>query len=183
MLYETLNMYSSETSIVFEPLLPDNLPRQSLVIDRRTGFLSLQAPTPSAVESVLPIFGIFGIVSLHNLDLIITITSKKIVGDISGFDIHQMTGYQITHIQKTPKRSAFESAENGMFIRMIRDILDIESFYFSYSIDITTNQQNLKQNSNFIWENADSRFYFNRFLQTKLTNLSLQNPENKDVNA
>jgi phosphatidylinositol 4-phosphatase len=96
----------SELTYIFEPVFIDpRLPRESLVIHRNTGELSLLQPPPSGAENVTVIHGIMGILTLHGGDYLITITGKQKVATLNGHDIFKLTGFRILPITLLHRRS------------------------------------------------------------------------------
>jgi hypothetical protein len=71
------------------------LQRESLVIHRTTGEISLHQPKPVSNETLLVVHGIFGIISLLGGDYLITIMAKQKVAIINGHEIYKLTGFKV----------------------------------------------------------------------------------------
>ena len=114
------------------------------------------------------ICGIFGIISLPLTPYLITITQKTEVGCIDGQNmVWKMSEYEL--VPYNEHRAASETVKqlNEKYLTLLHKALSAESFYFSFTYDISHTLQRLSdvdqsfKNLTFI-ERADERFVWNR---------------------
>ncbi|KAF0972462.1 hypothetical protein FDP41_009365 [Naegleria fowleri] len=160
------------------------------LIDRDTQLVSRLSINPSdtqikdnvfkKMKTMTRIFGVLGIVTLVSGPFLVVILEKEYIGMIQKHKI-----YRIKKIQFIPfKPSSFKSQTEEMkekeiqYIEMMnRVIVDDNSFYLSYSLDLTHHLQNtfstnLGQDMENLggWRNAHNKYFWNRtMLQSLMT--------------
>ncbi|VDM05623.1 unnamed protein product, partial [Schistocephalus solidus] len=116
------------------------------------------------------IYGILGTIKLLSGRYIITVDKRELVGKIFGHKIYRAVEFSIHPFAKSTSNLNEEEMETETaYIEMLRYVLEIEGFYFSYTYDLTLTQQRLselgpdakRQN---IFERAERRFVWNGFL-------------------
>ena len=120
-------------------------------------------------------------------ELLIVITDRQRMGKVRGADIWRMTGFKIMPFTKGKKHLSERQAQlEERFLSSIHQLLSNDFFYFSYNYDMTrrVHLQNPSEDVGKLhgqqaplWLRADPRFHFNRFLQRKLIQATLRDPE------
>ncbi|KAI9096971.1 SacI homology domain-containing protein [Phlyctochytrium arcticum] len=187
MIHESLNLYISSETFTVEPIFLDpSIRRETLVINRGDASLQLNAPPSPTLrqEEVVQIHGLIGIIHLNAGDHIVIITDRRRVGTISGHDIYKLTGHKIIPVQRSKLHLSEHQIQDDLsYVMMLDSLLGAQCFYFSYSFDITNTLQRQAEaaeegGNKAVWEKADERFFWNRFMNRKLMNYSKTNPEN-----
>eukprot|EP00842_Homolaphlyctis_polyrhiza_P000804 jgi/Hompol1/1724/HPOL_001925-RA len=182
-IFQSLNLYTSPETYTFEPAFLDpSIARESLVVRRSDGTVLLNAPpAPNlAQEEVSTVHGIVGIIRLNAGDHIIIITGRKRVGSIAGNEIFALTEHKILPVQ-TIRTHLTERMiqDDALYLSMISDLL-ASGFYFSYTYDLTHTVQRralLGQKESLpLWQRVDERFYWNKFLQAPLIEMTQSDP-------
>jgi hypothetical protein len=156
MIYETLHLYISDERLCFEPVYHNV--RSTLVIDRRTRQVLTNPEPMLSQEKVLVIHGILGILDVNGNSYLYTISSKERVGTLRGKDIYKLTGFRMFPIHLK------ETTDDSVFIAMMNEMMAMEDYYFSYSVDLTSNMQRSA---------SDDRFFWNQNLCSRLMDPSL----------
>lgn len=120
------------------------------------------------------ICGVFGIINLPLTPYLIVITEKTEIGPIDGQSIvWKMSGYEL--IPFVESRSASESVKqlNEKYLNLLNKSLSADSFYFSYTYDLTHTMQRLSNvddsfKSLTYMERGDERFTWNRYLMSQI---------------
>lgn len=167
-IYEELHLHVTPDRFIIEPL---NSSKEVLVIDRVSQEIFLEASynfPPSS--STRTIFGILGIVRLLAGPYLIVITKRTKVGEISGNPIYRIEETDILSYKRTFLHlTEQQNQDNKVYLSMIQTVLQIPSFYFSYTYDLTHTLQRLQNTSpDFrqmsLHERADTRFVWNGHL-------------------
>ena len=145
--------------------------------------LPLTSPPPSPPNTLLG-------------EQLIVITNRERVGKLSTEEVWKMTGFQILPFVKGKMHltEAQLEAENE-YLAAVQRVLETENFYGSYKFDITRKMGDFYSGSVPLWQRvscsgttilplifplksqADPRFYFNRFLQRKMIDISQRDGE------
>ncbi|KAG4303873.1 hypothetical protein PORY_002727 [Pneumocystis oryctolagi] len=173
MLHHTLYLYISKEEFVF---IPEDRHGKLLVISRSNGKLDLYQREKYYIKTTQPllrIYGIVGIVQLKFDKYLIVITEREIVGRIVQDDIFRMKSFDIISLMDKKQMIDYDEIQ---YIELIKKHLKSGSFYFSYTLDITnTVQRQIALNINSkipIWKGADDRFFWNKFIQSDLIDLT-----------
>ncbi|XP_059473122.1 phosphatidylinositol-3-phosphatase SAC1 [Neocloeon triangulifer] len=159
-------LHISPEKIYIEPIGEKGL----LVIDRVTQEVYLSHETNSIIPpsaSTKPICGIIGMTKLIAGPYLIVITKKKLIGQINGQNVWQVTGADIICCTRTLLHlTEAQAAENKTLVSMIEFMLTVPYFYFSYSYDLTHTLQRLHNTTpeylqSPLHERADPRFVWN----------------------
>ncbi|KAJ3108223.1 Phosphatidylinositide phosphatase SAC1 [Phlyctochytrium planicorne] len=190
LVHESLNLYISDDTFTFEPLYLDpSLPRQTLVISRADGQVTINAPPIPTLrqEEVLNVLGIVGIITLNAGLHLIVITDREKIGKIGGKDVYRLSNFSIIPFARS-KLTLTEAQlhDDRIYLELLTDLLAARCFYFSYNLDLTVATQRQHDFPNFekqsLWRRADDRFYWNRFLQQRLIDISEKNT-GKDISS
>ncbi|KAH8548524.1 SacI homology domain-containing protein [Umbelopsis sp. PMI_123] len=187
MLHQSLKLYiNDETFTVVPEFYDPEVSREVIVIDRSTGKLhcTAEASTHAKRENVWTIYGIMGFIKLLAGEYMIVITNRKRVGQIRGQDIYRITSFEIVPFVKdlsslTPEQAADEQR----YVDLLTNHLKINTFYVSYTYDLTHSIQRQAQFSEetmkqVLSQRADDRFFWNKFISSKLidTAKTTENP-------
>ncbi|KAK1984993.1 SacI homology domain-containing protein [Colletotrichum cereale] len=163
--YRDINVKVAPDSYVFtSPSSPD---APALVIDRPTGDLRLgDAGQGKRVSRVSSIAGILGIVQLRLDKYVIVITKANPVGRLKGHMVYKVITTEILPMRERQIRDPDEDT----FIGLLDTFMKNGPMYFSYSLDLTNSfqRQASADTSLPLWQRADDRFFFNRFIQSDL---------------
>ncbi|KAK1996690.1 hypothetical protein LX36DRAFT_658332 [Colletotrichum falcatum] len=163
--YRDINVKVAPDSYVFtSPSSPD---APALVIDRPTGDLRLgDAGQGKRVSRVSSIAGILGIIQLRLDKYVIIITKANPVGRLKGHMVYKVAATEILPMRERQIRDPDEDTFIGLLDTFMRN----GPMYFSYSLDLTNSfqRQASAEPSLPLWQRADDRFFFNRFLQSDL---------------
>ncbi|KAJ3008269.1 Phosphatidylinositide phosphatase SAC1 [Thoreauomyces humboldtii] len=207
MVYDTLNLYISSDSFTFEPVYVDpSVRRETLVIRREDCHIELNgamgglsgnasakgdfvssplrlAPPISSLrqEEVISIYGLLGIIKLNAGDHIIVATSRERIGRIGHDDIYKLTGHKIIPVQRSRLHLQEQQIEDDVnYVVMLDALLGGGYFYFSNTFDITNTLQRqnaLPIKTGPLWQRADERFYWNRYMHRRLIDYSAMQPD------
>ncbi|KAI0786098.1 SacI homology domain-containing protein [Abortiporus biennis] len=175
-LYQRLNLYiDSNESYTFLPVEPIGAP--SLTIFRNSGAIVTNPPNtlppPTASRSSKTIYGIVGMITLVMSEYIIVLTGRELKGQLMGQNVYRATDYEILPLNPDVSVTNPPNAVEAHLIALIKSHLFSGYFLFSYGWDLTRRLQaqwaaGQEENSKAMWEIADDRFFWNRFLQTRL---------------
>ncbi|KAI5115288.1 hypothetical protein M0805_006227, partial [Coniferiporia weirii] len=157
---------------------------RSLIVNRTTGEIQalskFQAPVNNTNLKSTSIFGIIGIISLAITDYIIVITGHEHKGELLGHDIFRATKFEMLPMNPDVDPGLYP-AENYL-LGLLKKHLDDGLFWFSYTWDLTRRLQAQWSESGdgkALWEVTDDRFFWNKFLQSRLIDAAVTDPERK----
>ncbi|KAE9410696.1 hypothetical protein BT96DRAFT_1011447 [Gymnopus androsaceus JB14] len=175
-LHQRLNLYTvGDEAYAFVPS-GELLAAQSLTVHRATGQVVLNPPQASlpqhARRSGKPVYGILGIISLALSEYIIIITGREPKGRLSGHDIFRASDFDILPLNPNVTLPNPPHPVEAHLLALLRSHLQSGYFLFSYSWDLTRRLQAQWENyqadmDKGLWEVADDRFFWNKFLQTR----------------
>ncbi|KAI8592593.1 SacI homology domain-containing protein [Geranomyces variabilis] len=184
MVYESLNLYISSETFTFEPTYVDpTVRRETLVISREDGSLQLNAPPAATLrqEEVLPIFGLVGIIKLNAGDHIIVIDRRERMGKIGEHVIYKLTGHKIIPVRRSRLHLTEQQIQDDVnYVVMLDTLLGAGYFYFSNTFEITNTLQRQTVDANRaspLWQRADERFFWNRFMHKRLIDFGRTRPD------
>jgi len=165
--HRELKLVIDDKIVAIEPIEQGQGP--ILTINRINEEISL---VPSSISNVPSkrIFGIFGTIRLNSGIHLIVITQAEKIGQLMGKDIYRVKSTDIHRLSKEKSLSPADAEDDATYLAMLRSVLQIGFFYFSYDFDITHNMQALydmdpKWKASPLYRMVDSRFYWNRYLQ------------------
>ncbi|RSH87097.1 hypothetical protein EHS25_003586 [Saitozyma podzolica] len=196
-LHETLNLYVSPTSYVFEPassslathgvdgptLVNEKDVRESLFVDRKTGRMALNESSeiPFGREKVITCYGILGVLSLATTDFLLIITSRTPSCRLLSQPIYLATDFRLLPLSPLSTSSTIlEHPVEKELISLVEQGLKSGKLWFSYGLDLTNTLQRQKEAETRgegpgklpLWKRADDRFFWNRYLMSKMTDLT-----------
>ncbi|KAJ7596640.1 SacI homology domain-containing protein [Mycena floridula] len=179
--HERLQLYTEGTdSYVFVPV-GDATSRPSLTVYRSTGDIVLNEPgstlSSSARRTGKPILGILGLISLSLSEYLVVMTGRELRGRLMGHDVYRATEFDILPLN--PNVSTYNPPHpvEAHLLSLLRSHLYGGVFLFSYGYDLTRRLQAQWADSDTtrgLWEVADDRFFWNRFLQTRFIDASVK---------
>eukprot|EP00116_Pleurobrachia_bachei_P004663 sb/3464925/ len=167
-LYSELKLYQSPGSIVIAGQ------GASHVVSINTDTLEVSASTAQPSGDGRSIAGIVGIINLPLSQYLIIMSEKTEVGQIDGKNtIWKMSKYELIPFREPRSPTEATRSLNEKYLALLHKALCGESFYFSYTYDITHTMQRLAnvdesfKSLTFV-ERADERFVWNRYLMSQL---------------
>ncbi|POS78785.1 dot [Diaporthe helianthi] len=165
--FRDINVQVASDSYIFTS--PSSPNAQALTIDRPSGDIRLSDGALVAgkrVSRVTSIAGILGIIQLRLDKYVIVITKAQPVGRLRGHMVYKIVS---TDILPMRERQVHDPDEDK-FLLILKSFIKSGPMYFSYSIDLTNSFQRQSQhdNSRPLWQRADDRFFWNRFVQSDL---------------
>ncbi|KAK2462025.1 hypothetical protein APHAL10511_006488 [Amanita phalloides] len=186
--HQRLHLYTEgNESYIF---MPDGVDAQALIINRSSGDITLnhwKASIPStARRSGRNIYGILGIISLTLAEYIILMTGRELQGRFLGHDIYRATKFDILSIN--PDISAYNPPHpvEAHLLALVRSHLEGGNFLFSYDWDLTRSLQAQWTSGDTdakkaLWEIVDDRFFWNKFLQSRLIEATFSKPRKEAI--
>ncbi|KAJ3159758.1 Phosphatidylinositide phosphatase SAC1 [Geranomyces michiganensis] len=182
-------VYISSETFTFEPTYVDpTVRRETLVINREDCSIQLNAPPQSTLrqEEILPIFGLVGIIKLNAGDHIIVIDRRERVGKIDDTHvIYKLTGHKIIPVRRSRLHLTEQQIQDDVnYVVMLDTLLGAGYFYFSNTFEITNTlqRQTDAKRTGPLWQRADERFFWNRYMHKRLIDFGRSRPDD-DVRA
>nr|CAG8454921.1 11956_t:CDS:10 [Entrophospora candida] len=187
MVHESLNLYVTDNSYTIVPYYFDSKTlAQILVINRETGALSLSKALDPSLSTInaeaFTIYGIFGFIRLISGEHLIVITGRERIGRLGKHDVFQANQFRILPFTRnTFHLSESQVRDERNYLSLIENHLKSGTYYFSYTYDLTHSIQRQSQLGDLatkpIWQRADDRFFWNRYVQSKLIDFTIKNPD------
>jgi phosphatidylinositol 4-phosphatase len=97
---------------------------------------------------------------------VIVISKAQPVGRLRGHMVYRVAATEFLPLRERP----VHDPDEDKFLALVRQLIASGPMYFSYSIDITNSFQRQAESdlSRPLWQRADDRFFWNRFIQTDL---------------
>ncbi|KAI0322321.1 SacI homology domain-containing protein [Amylostereum chailletii] len=183
--HERLSLYlQDEETYIFAP---SESGARHLVVHRNSGDIVLAAPNAqvpvTAKRYGKTIFGILGLISLTISEYVIVITGRELRGKLLGHSVYKATDFDILPLEPGISVSNPPHPVEAHLLALVRSHLSSGIFLFSYDFDITRRLQaqwvaRAKDEGKASWEVVDDRFFWNKFLQSRLIDISISNPQN-----
>ncbi|KAI9725479.1 MAG: hypothetical protein M1828_003150 [Chrysothrix sp. TS-e1954] len=159
-----INLHASDSHYAF--LSPSNPNAPTLVVDRPSGDLRLVDGKISGAKRISSIGGILGIIKLRLDKYIIVITKSQPVGKIKGSTIYKVISTELLPLRERPLHDSDEDA----YLALTRYTLKSGPMYYCYGMDLTNSFQRQAKSdpSQPMWQRADDRFFWNKFISTDL---------------
>ncbi|CAG8452119.1 9829_t:CDS:10 [Funneliformis caledonium] len=185
MVHESLRLYATNDSYTLVPYYLDpTIAAQTLVINRESGECLLDGaiPDPSAHAEALTIYGVLGIINLLAGEYLIVITGRERIGRLGKHDIFHANQFRILPFAKNNNRlSEAQAQDEQRYLSLVESHLRSGTYYFSYTYNLTHTLQRQAQLGDLatkpLWQRADERFFWNRYLQAKLIDITTNNPD------
>lgn len=167
--FRDINLHASGAHYAFTS--PSNPKAPTLVVERPSGDIRLNDGPLLGTKRVSSIAGILGIIKLKLDKYVIVITKAEPMGRLRGHMVYRVVATEFLPLRERPVHDPDEDT----YLTYIKALLANGPMYFSYSIDLTNTFQrqaeaDLRQP---LWMRADDRFFWNRFVQTDLTDFRL----------
>lgn len=126
-------------------------------------------------KRVTSIAGILGMIRLRLDKYLIIITKVEPVGRIRGHTIYKIKATEFLPLQE---RDLHDSDEDA-YMALLKTHLRTGPMYFSYSFDLTNSfqRQTSVNHSLPLWQRADDRFFWNRYIQSDLIDARSSYPQ------
>ncbi|CAK5279942.1 unnamed protein product [Mycena citricolor] len=183
-LHQRLELYTQgNDTYIFVP--PDTAGAQSLTVHRSSGELRLNAShslPPSARRSGKTIYGLLGVISLALSDYVIVITGREFKGRLLGHDVYRATDFDLLPMSPNLNTHNAPHPVEAHLLGLIRSHLHGGVFLFSYDWDLTRRLQaqwetRTSDENKAFWETVDDRFFWNKYLQSRLIELTSGNAD------
>ncbi|CDS08477.1 hypothetical protein LRAMOSA09839 [Lichtheimia ramosa] len=116
-----------------------------------------------------------GFIRLHAGEYMIVTLGRECAGVFNGHEIFRATTFQILPLPRDLSNlTNTQLNDEQQYIHLLQDHLKQNTFYFSYTYDLTRSLQQQKEDDGHrgsMWTRADPRFFWNRYLVEKLTTL------------
>ncbi|KAI8382402.1 SacI homology domain-containing protein [Blakeslea trispora] len=167
-MHKDLKLYITKQSYVLSPTIG-----ASLVVQRETDII----PSAREQEIVLDVYGILGFIKLLAGEYMLTITKREKVGLIQDKVIYRVGAFQILPLAHNMNSLNEEKrTQEQKYVSLLEQHLKNNTFYFSYDYDLTQSVQRQAQLTNLnepLYKRADERFFWNRFISSKLMDASV----------
>ncbi|KAL9053650.1 MAG: hypothetical protein Q9206_003842 [Seirophora lacunosa] len=162
--FRDINVHASTSHYAFTS--PSSPSAQTLVIERPSGDIRLNDGALLGAKRVSSIAGILGIVKLRLDKYIIVITKAQPMGRLKGHMVYRIMATEFLPLRE---RTLHDSDEDT-YLTLLKTLLKTGPMYFSYSFDITNSfqRQAASNPSHALWQRADDRFFWNKFIQSDL---------------
>ncbi|KAF5384682.1 hypothetical protein D9757_006227 [Collybiopsis confluens] len=170
--HQRLNLYTvGDEAYIFVPT-GELLATQSLTVHRATAEVMLNRKSLHARAFGKPVYGILGLISLSLSEYIIVLTGREPLGRLSGHDIFRATDFDILPLNPNAPVLSPPHPVEAHLLALLRSHLKASNFLYSYTWDMTRRLQAQLENQNTdsnkgLFEVADDRFFWNKFLQSK----------------
>ncbi|CCX32512.1 SacI homology domain-containing protein [Pyronema domesticum] len=171
--FRDLNITAAPTHYVFKsPSAPN---AAALVVERPSGDVKMVQNPMLGGKRVTSIAGILGMIQLRLDKYIIIITKAKLVGRIRGNTVFRVEATEFLPMQERE----LHDPDEDTYLALLRAHLRTAPMYFSYSFDLTnTFQRQTSANTALpLWQRADERFFWNRYIQSDLIDIRTTNPQ------
>lgn len=93
------------------------------------------------------------------------------MGRLRGHLVYKVAGTEFLPLRERP----LHDTDEDTYLALLKDLLRTGPMYFSYSLDLTNSFQRQSQGAPSLpmWQTADDRFFWNRFIQSDLIDFSL----------
>ncbi|KDQ16810.1 hypothetical protein BOTBODRAFT_53873 [Botryobasidium botryosum FD-172 SS1] len=188
-LHHSFNLYITNDDYIFEPTDIDGKPytdaKRSLSISRHSGDVvlnPLDTPPPQTPDRAITVYGILGIISLSAAEYLIVITSRTPRGRISNQPVYLANDFRLLPIAPPTYHALIDHPVEKHLLALVENHLSTGKFWFSYGWDLTRRLQAQhedapKDEGKAMWEMADDRFFWNKYLQSKFIDITTSNPE------
>ncbi|KDQ54793.1 hypothetical protein JAAARDRAFT_37897 [Jaapia argillacea MUCL 33604] len=181
-LYQRLDLYiDGEDSYTFAPV--DSPNARSLTIFRNSGDIVLNPPNaPLPQRPAKTVYGILGIISLSLSEYIILLTGRELNGTLMSQQIYRMTEFEILPLQPHASVTHPSHPVEAHLLALVKSHFDAGLFWFSYGWGLTRRLQVQWESRDHdegraLWEVADERFFWNKYLHTKFIDITTADPK------
>ncbi|CAZ80621.1 unnamed protein product [Tuber melanosporum] len=167
-----INITTSPSRYAFGSPSSPNAP--ALVVDRPSGDMRLVESPISRGKRIGNVAGVLGVIRLRLDKYIIIITKAVLVGRIRGHAVYKVHTTEFLPLQERQ----LHDPDEDTYLSLLRTHLRTGPMYFSYTFDLTNSfqRQSSADTSLPLWQQADERFFWNRYIQSDLIDLRSSNP-------
>ncbi|KAJ1916709.1 Phosphoinositide phosphatase sac1 [Mycoemilia scoparia] len=183
----------SSTTTTADP--SSNQASPTITIGRTTGNIYINNdPEKQQPQAIIDTYGIMGLIQLQDGHYLILITKREKVGAIRGHPIYRIDNTRIIPLATSKQVMTAEmNSTEEKYIGLLKQALDIKSFYYSTGYDLTSSMQrqdsiakNQSEESQGrekqpLWKLANDEFFFNRHISNALIQSAVTNDEVSDV--
>ncbi|PWW71980.1 hypothetical protein C7212DRAFT_302427 [Tuber magnatum] len=170
--FRDINITASASHYTFGS--PSSPHAPALVIDRPSGDMRLIESPILGGKRMGSVAGVLGIIRLRLDKYIIIITKAMLVGRIRGHAVYKVQTTEFLPLQER----LLHDPDEDTYMSLLRTHLRTGPMYFSYTFDLTNSfqRQSSADTSLPLWQQADERFFWNRYIQSDLIDLRSSNP-------
>lgn len=182
--FRDINVHASASHYAFAS--PSTPSAPTLVVERPTGDIRLHDGPLLGTQRVSSIAGILGIIQLKlGMDkrlhysqanappdkYIIVVTKAQPMGRLKGHMVYKVINTEFLPLRERP----LHDPDEDNYYNILKILLRTGPMYFSYSLDLTNSFQRQAQAnlSDPLWQRADDRFFWNRYIQSDLISFRL----------
>ncbi|KAH3685535.1 hypothetical protein WICPIJ_003492 [Wickerhamomyces pijperi] len=122
---------------------------------------------------------ILGIVHLRHGKYVIICDKSEETGRIRGHSIQRVKSFKILSVNHhLPLSTSISDDDDRQYLELLNLHLNNATLFFSYTYDLTNSHQRQAQAQSpgsFIWQQADSRFFWNKYISSDLIDLAASN--------
>ncbi|KAJ2609946.1 Phosphoinositide phosphatase sac1 [Coemansia sp. RSA 1365] len=149
---------------------------ERLSIDRISGTVNVSsgkaAAFAAAPQRTITAHGVMGLINLQRGPYLVLVSRREAVGAIGSSTVYRVTETQIVKIAADNRVvDGFDALDEATYRRLLENALAVDSFYFSYDMDLTNslerqNQQKeqQQQKGSAYYKTASDDFFFNKYL-------------------
>ncbi|KAL8865745.1 MAG: hypothetical protein Q9174_006721, partial [Haloplaca sp. 1 TL-2023] len=166
--FRDINVHASASHYAFTS--PSSPSAQTLVVERPSGDIRLNDGALLGAKRVSSIAGILGIIKLRLDKYIIVITKAQPMGRLKGHMVYKVIATEFLPLRER----TLHDPDEDTYLLYLKTLLKNGPMYFSYSLDITNSfqRQAACDPSHAMWQRADDRFFWNKFIQSDLINFA-----------
>ncbi|KAF8317564.1 hypothetical protein DL93DRAFT_2165436 [Clavulina sp. PMI_390] len=175
-LHQTLNLYITPDLYIFEPT---DLSHGSEA--NRLLTINPSAKPPAQSFRALTVYGIMGLLTLSTTEYLVVITGRAAIrGRINDHTLYHATEFRVLPVATPASNHLMDHPVEKHLVDLVEKHLADSVLWFSYGFEITRTLQSQYANPSAgkpMWEAADDRFFWNKFLQSRLIDASTSNPD------
>ncbi|KAI4217465.1 MAG: hypothetical protein LQ351_000060 [Letrouitia transgressa] len=166
--FRDINVHASTSHYAFTS--PSSPSHQTLVVERPSGDLRLNDGALLGAKRVSSIAGILGIIKMRLDKYIIVINKAQPMGRLKGHMVYKVIATEFLPLRER----TLHDPDEDTYLKLLKSLLKTGPMYFSYSFDITNSFQRQADSdpSLALWQRADDRFFWNKFIQSDLIDLA-----------
>ncbi|KAJ2065596.1 Phosphoinositide phosphatase sac1 [Coemansia sp. S146] len=162
---------------------------ERLTIDRNDGTVTSVPSTAAAPafaaapQRTITAHGIMGIISLLRGPYLVLITGREVVGSIGSSTVYRASEIRVVKAAVESRvLSGVDAFDEATYLRLLDSALAVNSFYFSYDMDLTSSlerQQQKRQgagSSLALYKTANDEFFYNKYLAEPLIAVAASSP-------
>ncbi|KAJ2083692.1 Phosphoinositide phosphatase sac1 [Coemansia sp. RSA 988] len=142
---------------------------ERLSIDRVSGKVSASsgktAAFAAAPQRTITAHGVMGLINLQRGPYLVLVSRREAVGSIGSSTVYRVTETQIVKVASDNRVvEGFDALDEATYRRLLENALAVDSFYYSYDMDLTNSLERQQQKSAAFYKSANDEFFFNKYL-------------------